>query len=199
MEDIRLDVELCSPALDTLFPGMDGMMGRRVYEELIAPLRERMMRVIWRIVRHPEEAEDTMQEVLAIIWRKRDRICRHPNPQALILKVCVNAAIDTLRKRCRGGRFVDSEVIDLLPDGAAGREPVQTETAALVKKAVCRLPGKQAVAVVMRILEGHSYKEIAEVLGCREATARTHVLRGRAKLSRWLADLRPSRPKEVSR
>jgi RNA polymerase sigma factor (sigma-70 family) len=178
---------------------MDGMKERLGYEELIDPVRERMMRVIWRVVRHPEEAEDTMQEVLAIVWQKLDRISCHPNPQALVLKICVNAAVDTLRRQRRGGRFAGSEIIDRLPDAAAGSERNRAETERLVRGAVGRLPGKQAVAVVMRVLEGYSYKEIAVALDCREATARTHVLRGRAKLSRWLSDLRPSGREEVSR
>lgn len=197
MENIRVEEAVYSPAMDMHFPGTDGMKENLGYEELIAPVRERMMRVIWRIVRQREEAEDTMQEVLTTTWKKRNLIFRHPNPQALILKICVNAAVDALRKKHRGGRFVGSEVIDRLPDGASENDPAQIETAALVKKAVGRLPKKQAVAVVMRILEGHSYKEIAEALGCREATARTHVLRGRAKLARWLSYLRPSGQEEV--
>jgi RNA polymerase sigma factor (sigma-70 family) len=178
---------------------MDGMKERLGYEELIDQVRERMMRIIWRIVRHPEEAEDTMQDVLTVIWKKRGRVVRHPNPQALVLRICANAAVDALRKRRRVNRFDGSEIIDRLPDTTAGSGRDLAETEGLVRKAVGRLPRKQAVAVVMRVLEGYSYKEIAGALGCREATARTHVLRGRAKLSRWLSYLRPSGQEEVSR
>jgi RNA polymerase sigma factor (sigma-70 family) len=178
---------------------MDGMKERLSYEELIDPVRERMMRIIWRVVRHPEEVEDTMQEVLAVIWKKRDRIFRHPNPQALVLKICVNAAVDALRRQRRVDRFAGSAIIDRLPDSAAGSGRDRAETEGLVRRAVGRLPNNQAIAVVMRVLEGYSYKEIAGALGCREATARTHVLRGRAKLSRWLSYLRPSGREEVSR
>jgi RNA polymerase sigma factor (sigma-70 family) len=176
---------------------MDGMKERFDYEELIAPVRERMMRIIWRVVRHPNEAEDTMQEVLSIVWKKRDRISGHPNPRALVLKICINAAVDSLRRQRRGGRFVDSGVIDRLPDTATGSACDQAEIERMVKRAVGRLPRKQAVAVLMRILEERSYQEIADVLGCREATARTHVLRGRAKLRRWLSHLKPSGHEEI--
>ncbi|HUU38535.1 MAG TPA: RNA polymerase sigma factor [Candidatus Desulfaltia sp.] len=196
MEEIWVESALSSPARGILLLGMDGMKERLGYEELIAPVRERMMRIIWRIVRHPDEAEDTMQEVLTLVWKKLDRISRHPHPQALVLRMCVNASVDTLRKQRRRGRFVGSEVIGRLPDAAAGSERHQAETEGMVKRAIGRLPRKQAVAVVMRILEGYSYKEIAGALGCRETTARTHVLRGRAKLSHWLSHLRPSLSKE---
>jgi RNA polymerase sigma factor (sigma-70 family) len=117
----------------------------------------------------------------------------------LVLKICVNAAVDTLRKQRRAGRSVDPEIIGRLPDPVAGSERKKNEIEAMVKGAVGRLPRKQSLAVVMRVLEGRSYKEIAGALGCREATARTHVLRGRTKLSRWLSYLRPSGQDEVSR
>jgi DNA-directed RNA polymerase specialized sigma24 family protein len=77
---------------------------KAAYEQLIAPLESQMMRTIWRVARHQEWAEDTLQDALTIIWKKLAYVCRHPNPQALILKICLNAGYDTLRKRRRQGR-----------------------------------------------------------------------------------------------
>jgi len=172
------------------------MRERLTYEELVAPVRERMMRIIWRIVRNPDEAEDTMQEVLTLVWKKLDRISRHPYPQALVLRICVNSAVDALRKQRRERRFVDSQILDRLPaSDSDGWE--QRETEAMIREAIGRLSRNQAAAVLMRILEGQSYGEIARALGCREVTARTHVLRGRAKLGRWLSHLRSSATEEV--
>src|SRR5512139_3162144 len=70
---------------------------RTFFNELIAPMQPRMMRSIWRIVRDADLAEDCLQDALAAIWKKRTRICRHPNPQALMLKICLDAACDGLR------------------------------------------------------------------------------------------------------
>ena len=58
--------------------------------------------------------------------------------------------------------------------------------------AIKRLPAKQATAVVMRVLDEHPYRAIAEVLECAEVTARIHVMRGRARLRRLLAHLAPA-------
>jgi len=195
MEDIRAGAALSSRTWKILYAGLDGMRERLTYEELVAPVRERMMRIVWRIVRNPDEAEDTMQEVLTLVWKKLDRISRHPCPQALVMRICVDAAIDALRKQRRERRFVDSGILDRLPaPDSNGWE--QREIESKIREAVGRLPRNQAAAVVMRILEGQSYEEIARALGCREVTARTHVLRGRAKLSRWLSPLRSSMSEE---
>ncbi|MCK7462047.1 MAG: hypothetical protein MZU84_08305 [Sphingobacterium sp.] len=63
------------------------------YDSLVRPLEPRMMRTVWRIVRHEEAAEDALQDALAVIWKKRDAVARHPNPRALILKIAVAAAL----------------------------------------------------------------------------------------------------------
>lgn len=44
------------------------------------------------------------------------------------------------------------------------------------------LPPNQRAAVVLRFYEDLSFAEIARVLGCREATARSHVHRALAAL-----------------
>jgi len=169
------------------------------FEELVAPLEDRMMRTIWRIVRQPEEAEDTLQDALALIWKRLDRISVHPNPQALILKICANAAVDTLRKRRSGQRSAGASELDRLPSLALPDNVAEREIEATIMGAISRLPKKQSIAILMRILEEQSYAEIGRALGCRESTARTHVLRGRAKLSRWLRHLQTSASVEVFR
>jgi len=159
-----------------------------------------MMRTIWRVVRHPELTEDTLQDVLTIIWRKLKRIRRHPNPHALILKICVNAAYDSLRKRFY--RQENSSLLDKFPSSSDttvsnGLERKKMEDEIL--KAIGRLPKKQAVAVLMRIIQDQPYNVIGQTLGCSEITARTHVSRGRARLSQWLSHLHSTPLQEASK
>lgn len=170
------------------------------YEKLITPIESQMMRSIWRIVRHPEAAEDTMQDALTIIWKKLDRICRHPNPQAFILKICVNAAYDTLRKTRRIREREELKNIHTLPaeSDSNGLERLEKKNIeAEILDAIRRLPRKQALAVLMRILQGQSYDSIAQILDCSEVTARIHVSKGRARLSQWLSHLNLTSTKET--
>jgi RNA polymerase sigma factor (sigma-70 family) len=172
-----------------------------IYEELIAPMEARMIRSIWRVVRSPEMAEDALQDALAVVWKKIHLIRRHPNPPALILKICLNAAYDSLR-RCK--HFRHHEEISVLDDmpGPSGRGALQRlsarETEEEVLRAIGRLPRKQATAILMRILDEEPFEVIAGALGCSEITARIHVSKGRARLQRWLAHLGPSFRKEGS-
>ena len=169
------------------------------YAQLIAPIEAQMMCSIWRIVRHPEAAEDTLQDALTIIWKKRDRISRHPNPHAFILKVCVNAAYDTLRRSSRIRKREESAKIQEYPadsesDGLQRLEKKSVEDEIL--ESIRRLPRKQALAVLMRIVQNQPYESIAQVLECSEVTVRIHVSKGRARLSQWLSHLNPTSVKE---
>ncbi len=163
-----------------------------IYLELIAPVEERMKRTVARIVRDPEDAADTFQNALASIWKNLRKVHRHPNPHACILGICINASYDTLRKRSRlSKREIGMDAVPDLPssgerpDGvAAGREKERS-----ILSAVACLPPKQALAVFLRLVEGESFQVIAEMIGCREATARSHVSKGRAALRETLASI----------
>jgi RNA polymerase sigma factor (sigma-70 family) len=151
------------------------------------------MRSIWRIVRHREAAEDALQDALAVIWKKREAVARHPKPEALILRIAVSAAIDAVRKSRRRLR---NETPGLADDRAGDTAPpLESEVEgrdlrAAVLEAIGRLPRRQATAVLLHIVEEQSYEETARAMGCSESTVRVNVMRGRAGLARRLAGRR---------
>jgi len=184
------------------------------YDRFIRPHEGQMTRLVWRIVRNPEDAEDTLQDALSTIWKKRRLVCTHPNPRALILKICIDAAYDTLRKRHRRrkheepttlhhySREEDKPGLTHLPPAShtgALDTLVRKETEKEILEAIGRLPRNQAVAVLMRIVKEQPYELIAQAMGCSESTVRIHVARGRARLNKWLAHLNPQPRGEVSK
>jgi RNA polymerase sigma factor (sigma-70 family) len=167
------------------------------YERLIAPLEQRLIRTIWGIVRDPADAEDALQEALASIWRRWDRLQAHPNPEALVVRICINAAHDTLRRRHRRLRWFGADAASVeAPDPAPS--PLQAVAGAETERRVCRamatLSRNQATALVMHAVDELPYEDVAAAMHCREVTVRTHVARARAKLRALLADLIPSGP-----
>jgi len=187
---------ICAPACITVSADEAAAMDNREfdYDQLVRPMESRMMRSIWRIVRDKEAAEDALQDALAVIWRKRDTVARHPNPQALILRISVDAAVDAARKiRRRLGHEAQGLPEDA-PDGAALPVTKALEDRGLraaVLEAISRLPKRQATAVLLHIVEEQPYEEVARAMDCSGSTARVHVLRGRAALARRLSRERP--------
>lgn len=183
-------------ALDYIVPRRTDAVETRAfdYDSMVRPLEPRLMRTVWRIVRDREAAEDALQDTLAAVWKKRDTVARHPNPQALVLRIAVATAIDALRRRARRLRHESAGLPDGRADDSAAPVTKGAEDRDLreaVLGAIGRLPRRQATAVVLHIVEERSYGEVAVAMGCSETTVRVHVLRGRAALARRLARERP--------
>lgn len=179
-------------ALDYIVPERAAAVETREfdYDVIVRPIEDRMMRSIWRIVRRREAAEDALQDALALIWKKRDIVARHPKPEALILRIAVSAAYDAVRKSQRRllheiPGLPDERVDDPAP--SVGKEIEDRDLRAAILGAIGRLPKRQATAVLLRIVEEQSYEDIAMAMNCSESTARVHVMRGRERLARRLA------------
>ena len=72
----------------------------------------------------------------------------------------------------------------------ANNPPSRDETNADLdlKRALAQLPHKQRASIVLHYFADLPAAEIGQVLGCSEATVRTHLFRGRARLNSLLAE-----------
>jgi RNA polymerase sigma-70 factor (ECF subfamily) len=174
---------------------------RQDYEELICPIENQMIRSVWRITRNREDAEEAFQEALLAIWKGWRHIRRHPNPRALVLRICINSAYDALRHRARRSRREELGAIpETLADPALSpsQQASDHEQSEEVLRAIGRLPRNQGQAILMKVVQELPYGDIAAALNCREVTARKHVARARAKLRGLLAHLFPSKAAEAA-
>ncbi len=128
-------------------------------------------------------AEDVAQEALARAYRHWERVSGYDKPGTWLRRVTINLALSARHRLAREGR---------LWQRLAGEPAVMTEEDPHqeVWEAVRRLPGKQRAAVALHYLEDRSVAEVAEILGCAEATARVHLHRGREALAGMLEESR---------
>ncbi len=165
------------------------------YNNLIRPIQNQMIRTVWRVVRDPEDAKDTLQNVFSVLLRKKDTLSGHPNPNAFILKVCLNEAYETLRRNVRRKRNEEKKEhigFVLSQEPSASDRLIGEEQEEEIMKAVAKLSTNQATALLLRVLHDESYEYIAQSLGCSESTARIHVSRAREKLGKMLSHLNSS-------
>lgn len=155
------------------------------YERFIRPIEDQMIRSVWRIVRNTDDVDDAFQDALSKIWKRWDRIQRHSNPRALVLRICINAAYDSLRRKTRDRKIEELQAVgEMIPNPAVGRPDsvAVDEMKAALCAAISRLPKNQGLAIHMRFIEELPYEAIAQALGCREVSARKHVSRAVRKL-----------------
>jgi RNA polymerase sigma factor (sigma-70 family) len=167
-----------------------------LYQQIIEPIEDRMIRSAWRFTQNAQDAEDAMQDALMAIWRNRHRISTHASPQALVLRICIDSACDVARRRERDRRKIEShEPAGEHVDGARlpWEELAQRELSGEILAAMNRLSRRQAVAIALRVFEELPYEQIASAMDCSEATARKHVERARGHLRIVLAKHEPKR------
>jgi len=76
---------------------------------------------------------------------------------------------------------------------APGSDPEDTlgrkEASALVRRAIARLPESFREVIVLRCVEGFSYRDLAHILGCPAGTVMSRLARARTILRRDLASV----------
>lgn len=117
------------------------------------------------------EPDDLVQEALVRILEKGS-LSEHDYPVAYARRTIVNIAIDEARKRKARGRAL------------ATLGPVQSSIDAYPSDlAILQKLSPRARAVIyLAEVEGYPYAEIAEMLGCTEASARMRSMRARRRL-----------------
>lgn len=167
-----------------------------LWQQIIEPIEDRMIRSVWRITRNAQDAEDAMQNALVAIWKRQHRISKHSSPQALILRICIDAACDVARRRGRDRRKIEpQDAAELVADGALlpWEQISQRELSSQIVTAITRLSRCQAVAITLRVFEELPYEQIAAAMNCTAATARKHAERARDRLRVVLAKHEPHR------
>lgn len=101
-------------------------------------------------------------------------------------RIMRNIWIDEVRASTRRGQTFVDEAAGLAVGASGGQE----ERAALgdVDRALARLPEEQREAVVLVMVEGWSYKEAAEIVGCPVGTLNSRLVRGRDALMALLGE-----------
>ena len=109
---------------------------------------------------------------------------RTQDPEAYVRRMIVNQHVSLWR---RWRRRVSP--VAVVRESAAAPDPAeQVADTEAVRRLCATLPPAQRAAVVLRFYQDLEYREIAALLGCAEATARSHVHRALQTLRRQLTE-----------
>lgn len=157
---------------------------RSATQELYRRYRESVYRVAWKIVLDREDALDVTQDVFVRVLRSIDNFRLQSRVSTWITRITVNASIDLLRRRRRAVAL--RQAIAEVPQYE--RDLDDDLAQAQVRAAIEKLSEEHRTCLVLREMEGRSYEEIAESLGCSIGTVRSRIHRARAKVRRLLRD-----------
>lgn len=161
---------------------------RDAYGQLIRRHRDAVYRFAVRWLADPDQALDVAQDVFVRAFDGLKGYRGDSRFRTWLFSITLNAARSMARRQKRrgeirldtGAQFAD---IRTPPDAKAARADAYARAA----RELATLPEKQRGAVTLRIYEGLSFKEIGEIIGCSEGSARVNYHHGIQKLREALA------------
>lgn len=161
---------------------------RRAQKKVFDALSQKMMAVCLRYMGNVEDAEDVLQEGFVTVFTKIDSYNGTGSFEGWARKVFVNTALMHLRRKDALGMSDDiSEERSLFDEDPGAIEKMGYRE---LLKLIASLPAESRTVFNMYVIEGYSHKEIAEQLGCTEATSRSKLQRARLRLQEMIRENR---------
>lgn len=143
-------------------------------------MRPRLHRYCARIVGSAFEGEDVVQEALVRALQAWPMAGEIRQPQAWLLRIAHNAALDALRRKKRQGWLEPETALDDLPDHTAAAD-TRVAAAAGLAHFMC-LSTIERAAVVLADVFGYSLIETSDLLGTSVPAIKSALHRGRTRL-----------------
>lgn len=149
-------------------------------EELVLKYENTLFRAALAILGDPHEAQDAVQDAYVKYLEKQPQFRGGEHAKAWLLKVTANGCKSRLRAR---KRHPAEELLDTYP--------APDQDSREVVEAILSLPANQRAAIHLHYYEGYSTGEIAQILGQRPGTVRSHLSRAREGLRKYLKGEEP--------
>ncbi|MDD9944997.1 MAG: sigma-70 family RNA polymerase sigma factor [Myxococcales bacterium] len=151
-----------------------------------------------RLTRNEADAEDLVQETFVKAYRFRQRFEEGTNLRAWLFRIQYNMFVNRYRRHVRrrdiyeelsqgpvGEAVVSRAGLSALSDADANA--LRPMVAREIRDALDALPEDHRTAVILADVEGFSYKEVAEIVGCPIGTVMSRLHRARKVLKERLA------------
>lgn len=185
----------CIQASDTTLVDAAKHGNSAAFDILAKRHEAKIFRVLLRITRNREDAQDAMQQSLHKAFTRLETFEGESSFYTWLTRIAINEALMLMRKN-RGTTTVSLDdasfkrVITLaqeIPDSAANPEEkyAQAERGQILTHAMKQLPSETQTALRLQ-LEDHTLGEIAEILGVRVSAVKARLFRARGRLHELL-------------
>jgi len=164
-----------------------GRGDKRAFEALFGVYGKRIFRYAARMIGDASVAEEVTSDVMMEVWKSAARFEGRSLPSTWIIGIARHRCLNAMR----GKRLITVD-LDSAPDLAdrndsAERIRHQADERRLVREALATLSSDHREVVELTFYHGHSYQEIAAIVGCPENTVKTRMFHAKRQLKAALA------------
>jgi RNA polymerase sigma-70 factor (ECF subfamily) len=169
---------------------------RPAFEELYHKYVRKIYNLVYRMVGSAQEAEEVTQEVFYQAYKNLTGFQGRSKFYTWIFRIATNVSLQYVKRQSRHRRdqsFDDVTDAQLPPTGtASGTDPEkEVQSRALYRaldSAVRRLPPNQRAVMILGPIQGHSYEQMAQILGTNEEVIKGRLHRARENIREFLKE-----------
>lgn len=168
------------------------------YRGLVERYQGRIYAVIFGMVRNPEDARELSQDAFVKAYKNLGRFRLESSFYTWLCRIAMNVAIDHLRRqKLRRTEAFDEGIATRDTSGVISLEHHRDDPRRSLERKqlrerimneVDKLPDDQKQAIILREIDGLSYKEIAAVMDIPEGTVMSRLYYARKKLQSALRE-----------
>ena len=182
------------------------------FEALVSSHQRRASRIAYHYLRNAAEVDEAVQDAFLKAFVHLPSFREELRFELWFTKILVNGCLDRIKARRRRARWLVSigsafggdsghpaydqrELLEQRPSLEPSPEVsvLTDERSRRLHEVVDTLPARQRSVVVLNQFEGHSTREVSQLLGLNESTVRVHLFRAiRSLRQRLSAQLQPA-------
>ncbi len=162
----------------------------QAFQGLVIRYQQKVAATVIGMLGQSSEADDVGQEVFIRFYKSLEKFRGDASLGTYLTRIAINLSLNEIKRRKRKRLFSffstqDEKVRELqIPDNSISQD--QRETQQMVHQAIQMLDPKFRSIVLLRLIEGYSTKETAEILELPLGTVLSRLSRAQKKLKEIL-------------
>lgn len=157
---------------------------RHAFAALVDRYKDPLVSFLTRLTGRPDAADDLAQESFVRLYERAGAYREQGRLKAYLFRIAMNLLRSSERQRRRRELL---RAAFLPTNGHRTPAPqsarlLQSELRDKLARAIAELPLRYRTPFVLREVEGWSYRQICDAIGCREGTVKSRIHRGRRML-----------------
>jgi RNA polymerase sigma-70 factor, ECF subfamily len=161
---------------------------RSAFDELVRRYQRPLYYLALRYVRVEADAKDVAQRALVKAYSALAGFRADSSFRTWLYRIAINLCLNHLRDRKREEMRPQVDEALAAPPSGGDRALIERERGVLLRDAIAELPPKQRMVLELRVYDELPFREVAELAGCSENSAKVNFHHAVKRLRALIGD-----------